>query len=59
MNGTWNCWTLTSVCDGFTAGFYHLISHAIFKASLFMAAGSLIHVVGSRFMSDMGDCENT
>ena len=40
--------------DGFTAGFYHLISHAIFKASLFMAAGSLIHVVGSRFMSDMG-----
>ena len=44
--------------DGFTAGFYHLIDfrrkHAIFKASLFMAAGSLIHVVGSRFMSDMG-----
>jgi NADH-quinone oxidoreductase subunit L len=40
--------------DGYTAGFYHLISHAMFKASLFMAAGSLIHVVGSRFMTDMG-----
>ena len=40
--------------DGFTAGFFHLISHAMFKASLFMAAGSLLHIVGSRFMSDMG-----
>ncbi len=40
--------------DGYTAGFYHLISHAMFKASLFMAAGSLLHVVGSRFMTDMG-----
>ncbi|KAG2474938.1 MAG: NADH-ubiquinone oxidoreductase chain L [Nitrosopumilales archaeon] len=40
--------------DGYTAGFFHLISHAMFKASLFMIAGSLIHVVGSRFMTDMG-----
>ncbi|MGY5148711.1 MAG: NADH-quinone oxidoreductase subunit 5 family protein [Candidatus Nitrosopumilus sp. bin_68KS] len=40
--------------DGYTAGFFHLISHAMFKASLFMAAGSLLHIVGSRFMSDMG-----
>ena len=40
--------------DGYTAGFFHLISHAMFKASLFMAAGSLLHVVGSRFMYDMG-----
>jgi len=40
--------------DGYTAGFFHLISHAMFKASLFMAAGSLIHVIGSRFMTDMG-----
>src|SRR3972149_4157340 len=37
-----------------TGGFFHLISHAMFKASLFMAAGSLLHVVGSRFMTDMG-----
>ena len=40
--------------DGYSAGFYHLISHAMFKASLFMAAGSLLHIVGSRFMTDMG-----
>ena len=40
--------------DGYTAGFFHLISHAMFKASLFMAAGSLLHIVGSRFMSEMG-----
>ena len=40
--------------DGYTAGFFHLISHAMFKAALFMAAGSILHVVGSRFMTDMG-----
>jgi NADH-quinone oxidoreductase subunit L len=40
--------------EGFTAGFFLLISHAIFKASLFMGAGALLHGVGSRFMSDMG-----
>ena len=40
--------------DGYTAGFFHLISHAMFKASLFMAAGSVLHIVGSRFMTDMG-----
>lgn len=40
--------------NGYTSGFFHLISHAMFKASLFMAAGSLLHVVGSRFMTDMG-----
>lgn len=40
--------------DGYTAGFFHLMSHAMFKASLFMAAGSLLHTVGSRFMTDMG-----
>jgi NADH-quinone oxidoreductase subunit L len=40
--------------DGYTAGFFQLISHAIFKASLFMGAGALLHGVGSRFMNDMG-----
>jgi NADH-quinone oxidoreductase subunit L len=40
--------------DGFTAGFFHLMSHALFKASLFMGAGALLHTVGSRFMTDMG-----
>src|ERR671928_1740583 len=40
--------------DGYTAGFFHMISHALFKASLFMAAGAILHTVGSRFMYDMG-----
>src|ERR671920_2412638 len=40
--------------DGYTAGFFHLMSHAMFKASLFMGAGALLHGVGSRFMNDMG-----
>src|SRR5919109_666092 len=40
--------------DGYTAGFFQLMSHAMFKASLFMGAGALLHTVGSRFMTDMG-----
>jgi NADH-quinone oxidoreductase subunit L len=40
--------------DGYTAGFFHLMSHAMFKASLFMGAGALLHGIGSRFMTDMG-----
>src|ERR671939_1154482 len=40
--------------DGYAAGFFHLMSHAMFKASLFMGAGALLHTVGSRFMTDMG-----
>jgi NADH-quinone oxidoreductase subunit L len=40
--------------DGYTAGFFHMMSHAMFKASLFMGAGALLHTVGSRFMTDMG-----
>jgi NADH-quinone oxidoreductase subunit L len=44
----------TQFVDGYTAGFFHLMSHAMFKASLFMAAGAILHVVGSRFMKDMG-----
>jgi NADH-quinone oxidoreductase subunit L len=40
--------------DGYTAGFFHLMSHAMFKAALFMGAGALLHSVGSRFMTDMG-----
>src|ERR671913_1995002 len=40
--------------EGYTAGFFHLMSHAMFKASLFMGAGALLHTVGSRFLTDMG-----
>lgn len=40
--------------DGYTAGFFQMMSHMMFKASLFMGAGALLHAVGSRFMTDMG-----
>jgi NADH-quinone oxidoreductase subunit L len=39
---------------GYTAAVAHLLSHAAFKALLFLGAGALIHVVGSNLMSDMG-----
>ena len=39
---------------GFTAAFFHLMSQALFKAGLFMCAGWLIHVTGSKYMSEMG-----
>jgi NADH-quinone oxidoreductase subunit L len=44
----------TNFVDGYTSGFFHMSSHALFKASLFMAAGAILHSVGSRFMYDMG-----
>ncbi len=39
---------------GLSAGIFHLMTHAIFKASLFLAAGAIIHSTESRFMTDMG-----
>lgn len=39
---------------GLTAGIFHLASHALFKAALFLGAGSVIHAVESIYMSDMG-----
>jgi len=36
------------------AGYFHLTTHAFFKALLFLTAGSLIHAVHSNNMSDMG-----
>ena len=39
---------------GYTAGLFHLMSHAVFKASLFLAAGWIIHITESRFMDQMG-----
>lgn len=39
---------------GYTAGLFHLMSHAIFKASLFLGAGWVLHAAESRFMDQMG-----
>ena len=39
----------------FTAGIFHLMTHAFFKAVLFLAAGSVIHAMGGeQEMSKMG-----
>jgi NADH-quinone oxidoreductase subunit L len=38
----------------FTAAFFHLFTHAFFKALLFLGAGSIIHAVHSNNMSEMG-----
>jgi NADH-quinone oxidoreductase subunit L len=39
---------------GYTASMFHLFTHAIFKALLFLAAGVVIHFVHSNEMKDMG-----
>jgi NADH-quinone oxidoreductase subunit L len=39
---------------GWTASVYHLLTHAAFKALLFLAAGSVLRSVGSNLMSEMG-----
>ena len=40
--------------SGFAAGTFHLMSHAVFKALLFLGAGSVIHAAGTRNMYQMG-----
>jgi NADH-quinone oxidoreductase subunit L len=37
-----------------TAAVFHLLTHAAFKALLFLAAGSVIHAVGTNLLRDMG-----
>lgn len=39
---------------GFTASMFHLFTHAMFKALLFLCAGSVIHYVHSNEIKDMG-----
>lgn len=39
---------------GYTASMFHLFTHAMFKAALFLCAGAVIHYVHSNELSDMG-----
>jgi NADH-quinone oxidoreductase subunit L len=41
-------------CGGYTAGLFHLTTHAFFKALLFLGAGSVIHSVHTNDMRQMG-----
>src|ERR1019366_10413537 len=36
----------------FTAGFFHVFTHAFFKACLFLGAGSVIHAMHARVHDD-------
>jgi NADH-quinone oxidoreductase subunit L len=39
---------------GYMASMFHLFTHAMFKALLFLCAGSVIHAVHSNYLNDMG-----
>ncbi|MCX7626395.1 MAG: NADH-quinone oxidoreductase subunit L [Candidatus Sumerlaeaceae bacterium] len=42
------------VASGYTAGVYHLTTHAFFKACLFLGSGSVIHALHTQNLSEMG-----
>ena len=44
---------------GMTAGTFHLMTHAFFKALLFLGAGSVIHGSGVQDMNEMGGLRKT
>jgi NADH-quinone oxidoreductase subunit L len=46
--------TEANFLPGLTAGIFHLVSHALFKAALFLCAGSVIHGVETIYMNNMG-----
>ena len=39
---------------GYTAGLFHLLTHAFFKANLFLGSGSVIHGTGTQDIQQMG-----
>ena len=46
---------MAAIGAGFsTAGFFHLLTHGLFKALLFLGAGAVIHAVGTNDISKMG-----
>ena len=44
----------TDFSQGLSAALYQLLSHAIFKATLFLSAGALIHAADSKYINEMG-----
>lgn len=50
---------VNSLVHGVSAGIFHLISHGIFKAALFLCAGVLIHTSGSIYLTKMNFSRRT
>jgi len=48
----------TNFLEGYVASIFQLLSHMLFKAGLFMAAGVLIHVTETKYMNEMGGLKN-
>ena len=44
----------TGSADGVAGAVYHLISHSLFKALLFLCAGAIVHATGLTKLSEMG-----
>jgi|SRR5579863_606067 len=44
----------TGTSSGLAGASYHLIDHALFKALLFLCAGSIVHMTGATKLSEMG-----
>jgi NADH-quinone oxidoreductase subunit L len=44
----------SNLVGGLTSGIFHLVSHALFKACLFLCAGSVLHTAHSIYMHEMG-----
>ncbi|MFQ6074523.1 MAG: NADH-quinone oxidoreductase subunit L [Candidatus Bathyarchaeia archaeon] len=44
----------TAYLAGFVAAVFHLMSHAIFKSTLFLCSGNVTHACKSIYMTDMG-----
>ncbi len=46
---------MTAIGAGYAdAGFFHLLTHGVFKALLFLGAGAVIHAVGTNDITQMG-----
>ncbi len=58
--GAWAFWHAAETgleihhVQGYTAGLFHLMNHAFFKALLFLGAGAVIHSVHTQDMREMG-----
>lgn len=57
--GAWAVWHAAESgieiqAQGYTAGLFHLMNHAFFKALLFLGCGAVIHAVHTQDMRKMG-----